>query len=137
MPIDTGVDDDGDEQQEEEHHGWDSVDSTATARTKGLSGRGFGAASEIARWQLSGMFEQTSLVVCKLYRDAGWWKIFVIGDQIGGRSIVDFFFTDTYGDMAELRDEFKSVARIKYSDAHFFKVCAERASYGQLSATKS
>jgi len=39
--------------------------------------------------------------------------------------------------MAELRDEFKSVARIKYSDAHFFKVCAERASYGQLSATKS
>ena len=82
------------------------------------------------------MFEQTSLVVCKLYRDAGWWKIFVIGEEIGGRSIVDFFFTDTYGEMAELRDRFKGVARITYSDSHFFKVCAERASYGQLSTTK-
>ena len=44
--MDTGINDDGDEQQEKEHHGWDSLDSTATARTKGLSGRGFGAASK-------------------------------------------------------------------------------------------
>jgi len=124
---------------------------------------------EIARWELSGMFEATSLVVCKVYRDCGWWKLFVIGEPIGGRSIVEFFFTDTYGDMAELRDgsvetcprrasrrgpedslqvraqsfvsnrreQFKRVARIQYSDATFFKVCAERAEYGQLSATKS
>ena len=91
---------------------------------------------EIARWELSGMFEETSLVVCKLYRDAGWWKVFVIGEPIGGRSIVDFFFTDTYGPMAELREQFKRVARIAYSDAQFFKVCAEREGYGQLSVKK-
>ena len=91
---------------------------------------------EVARWELSGMFEETSLVVCKLYRDAGWWKVFVIGEPIGGRSIVDFFFTDTYGPMAELREQFKRVARIAYSDAQFFKVCAEREGYGQLSVKK-
>lgn len=91
---------------------------------------------EIARWELSAMFEETSLVVCKLYRDAGWWKVFVIGEPIGGRSIVDFFFTDTYGDMSELREQFKRVARIEYSDAQFFKVCAERQGFGQLSVKK-
>ena len=56
---------------------------------------------------------------------------------IGGRSIVEFFFTDTYGAMAELRERFKHVARIAYSDSAFFRVCAEREAYGQLSATKT
>lgn len=91
---------------------------------------------EIARWDLSGMFKETSLVVCKLFRDSGWWKLFVVGEPIGGRSIVEFFFTDTYGEMAELRDRFKTVARVQYSDAQFFAACAARASYGQLSAKK-
>jgi hypothetical protein len=40
LPVDTGINDDGDEQQEKEHHGWDSVDSTATARTSQWSGFG-------------------------------------------------------------------------------------------------
>ena len=38
--------------------------------------------------------------------------------------------------MAELREQFKRVARIQYSDAQFFKVCAERQGFGQLSAKK-
>ena len=67
---------------------------------------------------------ETSLVVCKLSRDSGWWKLFVVGEPIGGRSIVDFFFTDTYGEMAELRARFKRVARLRYSDAQFFAACA-------------
>ena len=58
--------------------------------------------------------------MCKLYRDTGFWKLQVIGTPINGRNIVEFFYTDTHGPMAELRNEFKTKAACPYSDSKFF-----------------
>jgi hypothetical protein len=53
---------------------------------------------------------------------------------MGGRSIVEFFFTDTYGPMAQLRNQFKQVAGIPYDDARFFEAVAARVRRGSVSA---
>lgn len=76
--------------------------------------------AELCRFDIGGQFNATSLIVCKLYRDIGFWKVQVIGTPINGRSVVEFFYLDTSGPMADLRHEFKEKAACPYSDTAFF-----------------
>ncbi len=85
---------------------------------------------EVIRFDLSGQFPETSLLCCKLYRDAGQWKLFVIGETLGGKSIVDYFWTDAYGPPAELRKKFKELSGCHFEDSLFFQTCAERMDAG-------
>ena len=81
-----------------------SVDNAYVRLVDVASGR------EIIKFELSGKFQESSLLCCKLFRDAGQWRLFVIGEQLGGRCIVDFFFTDSYGPAAVLRNTFKRLS---------------------------
>ena len=83
----------------------------------------FATGSDLCTFSLGGRYAETSLLVCKLYRDAhagGFWKLQVIGTPINGRNIVEFFFQDTHGPMADLRNEFKVKAACPYNDSKFF-----------------
>ena len=101
---------------------------------------------ELARYALSGLFSETSLIVCKLIRDPAQglglgqqdWILEIIGEPIGGRSIIDFFHLDVEGPMALLRQDFKRKANCMYDDSLFFQECAERERRGhqRLSSEK-
>ena len=54
----------------------------------------------------------------------------MIGAPIGGRNIVEFFYQDTHGPMAELRHEFKVKANAPYPDARFFAAIEALAQAG-------
>jgi tellurium resistance protein TerD len=101
-----------------------SVDNAYVRLVDVASGR------EIIKFELSGQFRDSSLLCCKLFRDAGHWRLFVIGEQLGGRCIVDFFFTDSYGPAAELRNKFKTLSGCHFEDARFYEVVAARFEAG-------
>lgn len=97
-----------------------------------------GTHQELGNYILSGLFDNTSLIVCKLVRHpirAGEWVLQIIGEPIGGRSIIDFFHQDLDGPMAALRREFKIKAKVVYDDNRFFEECASRAQAGYATAT--
>ena len=73
-----------------------------------------------------------------MYKDAAGWKLYVIGETLGGKSIVDFFWTDAYGAPADLRNKFKELSGCVFEDGKFFQVCAQRLQAGgkQLSTKK-
>lgn len=104
----------------------------------GLSGE------ELGRWTLSNLHaSETSLITCKLVRNPTGtprdWIVQIIGEQIQGRSIIDFFHQDREGPMAALRQEFKRKANCMYDDNLFFQECKDRETrgYAQASSDKS
>ena len=94
---------------------------------------------ELGNYTLSGLFQKTSLIVCKIVRKphgrADEWIMQIIGEQINGRSIIDFFHQDLTGPMADLRQEFKRKARSIYDDNRFFQECIARAKQGYAVAS--
>ena len=60
------------------------------------------------------------------------WRLYVIGEQIGGRSVLDFFYSDLSGEKADLREKFKEVSGCFYKDSRFFEVCEERMNAGAV-----
>eukprot|EP00622_Pseudochattonella_farcimen_P006133 FR741891.1.p1 GENE.FR741891.1~~FR741891.1.p1 ORF type:complete len:314 (+),score=-8.60 FR741891.1:53-943(+) len=76
---------------------------------------------ELERYPLTGQFNRESLIVCKLVRQQGGadWKLTVLGEQIGGRCIIDYFHQDAEGPFASLRAEFKPKADVSVSDNKF------------------
>ena len=60
------------------------------------------------------------------------WIMQILGEQINGRSIIDFFHQDTSGPMADLRQEFKRKARSVYDDNRFFRSVARGPSRAML-----
>jgi stress response protein SCP2 len=94
---------------------------------------------ELGNYTLSGLFDKTSLIVCKFVRRPNGrpqdWIMQILGEQINGRSIIDFFHQDTSGPMADLRQEFKRKARSVYDDNRFFQECSARAKQGYAVAS--
>ena len=85
---------------------------------------------ELVKFTLSGRFKETSILCCKLFRDKGSWRLLVLGEPLGGKSIVDFFWTDPYGEPARLRSRFKELSGCYFDDAKFFRAVDERLAAG-------
>lgn len=90
----------------------------------------------LGHYSLSGLFDHESLIVCRLSRGPGSeWVLTLIGEQIGGRSIIDYFHQDEVGVMADLRNEFKQKCGCVFDDQEFFQECRRRASRGIRAAS--
>jgi len=90
----------------------------------------------LGHYSLSGLFDRESLIVCRLSRGRGAnWVLTLIGEQIGGRSIIDYFHQDQAGEMADLRNEFKVKCGCVFEDREFYAECRRRASTGIKAAS--